>query len=126
MLLGQRAKTVAFAMGTGGSVPPITTLPEILTSGAVTSTGAISAFSSDGPTADGRVKPELLARGVETFTIASHDTVSYNAASGTSMSTAYVQVLVFHCPRFCQETPSKSQATLLMKRSREMWSMSVM
>lgn len=63
---------------------------EVLTCGAVSSEGSIAAFSSDGPTADGRVKPELLARGAETYTVWPFDTSSYTTASGTSLSTPLV------------------------------------
>ncbi|MEE9129589.1 MAG: S8 family serine peptidase [Phycisphaerales bacterium] len=58
-----------------------------LTCGAVDLDGNIAGFSSDGPTADGRVKPELLARGVNTFTIDPSGDDSYTSVSGTSLST---------------------------------------
>lgn len=58
-----------------------------LTCGAVDLNGNIASFSSDGPTADGRVKPELLARGVNTFTIDPTGDDSYTSVSGTSLST---------------------------------------
>ena len=47
-------------------------------------------FSSDGPTADGRVKPELLALGSGTQTISPYDTTEYTDTNGTSMSTPLV------------------------------------
>ena len=42
---------------------------KVLTCGAVDDTGLIASFSSDGPSADGRVKPEVLARGINTRTV---------------------------------------------------------
>ncbi len=63
---------------------------DVLTCGAVDSAGTIADFSSGGPTADGRVKPEVLARGVDTYTIWPYDDVSYAYASGTSLSTPLV------------------------------------
>ena len=60
---------------------------KVLTCGAVDANGDIAGFSSDGPTADGRVKPELLARGVSTFTINPDNSTGYGTASGTSLST---------------------------------------
>ena len=63
---------------------------EVITCGAVTSEGSIVGFSSDGPTADGRVKPEVLARGADTFTVWPYDSTSYTTASGTSLSTPLV------------------------------------
>ncbi|MBC8479650.1 MAG: S8 family serine peptidase [FCB group bacterium] len=60
----------------------------ILACGAVDSTGQIASFSSRGPTADGRIKPEVCARGVSTYCAsASRDgTDIYRYASGTSLS----------------------------------------
>lgn len=58
-----------------------------LTIGAVDSSGAIASFSSDGPTADGRVKPELLARGISTYTVSTTGTTGTTTADGTSLST---------------------------------------
>ncbi|MDY7109224.1 MAG: S8 family serine peptidase [Planctomycetota bacterium] len=63
---------------------------QVLTCGAVESTGEIAGFSSDGPTADGRVKPEVLARGVSTHTVNPGDDDGYDTASGTSLSTPLV------------------------------------
>ncbi|MCP4246031.1 MAG: S8 family serine peptidase [bacterium] len=62
----------------------------VVACGAVDATGAIASFSADGPTADGRVKPEVLARGVSTFTIGGYDDTSYSSASGTSLSAPLV------------------------------------
>ncbi len=60
---------------------------QCLTIGAVNSSGNIASFSSDGPTADGRVKPELLARGVTTYTVSPSNTTGTTTADGTSLST---------------------------------------
>jgi len=60
---------------------------KVLSIGAVDSGGAIAGFSSDGPTADGRLKPEILARGVSTFSVSPSDDSGYVTASGTSLST---------------------------------------
>lgn len=62
----------------------------VLTCGSVRSTGVISGFSSDGPSADGRVKPEVLARGTSTVTVDPYGDVSLVTASGTSLSTPVV------------------------------------
>ena len=63
---------------------------ELLGCGAVDGAGNIADFSSDGPSADGRVKPELLARGVITSTISTFGTNGYTFANGTSLSTPLV------------------------------------
>jgi subtilisin family serine protease len=57
----------------------------ILSVGAVWSDGTITNFSSTGPTYDGRVKPEVVAQGVDVF-VAS-DSGDYRYSSGTSFST---------------------------------------
>lgn len=67
---------------------------QVITCGAVDSAGTIADFSSDGPTADGRVKPELLAQGVSTVTVWPYDTSGYAFASGTSLSTPLVAGVV--------------------------------
>jgi len=63
---------------------------KVITCGAVSSTGEIASFSSDGPSADGRNKPEILAQGVSTETISPWDDSGYTSASGTSLSTPLV------------------------------------
>jgi hypothetical protein len=67
-------------------VPPADAFRTI-TVGAVDAAGNIAGFSSDGPTADGRLKPEVLARGVNTRTVSSSDDQSTTGVSGTSLST---------------------------------------
>lgn len=57
----------------------------IVSVGAVNSDGHIAGFSSTGPTADGRVKPEVVAQGVTAFTVYGEN--SYQYVSGTSCST---------------------------------------
>lgn len=64
---------------------------EVITCGAVGSDPAATAsFSSDGPTADGRIKPEVLARGVGTVTVHSTNATGLQGVSGTSLSTPLV------------------------------------
>ncbi len=63
---------------------------DAITCGAVNANGAIASFSSSGPTADGRIKPEVLARGVSTVTVAPSSDVNFFGVSGTSLSTPLV------------------------------------
>lgn len=63
---------------------------EVITCGAVGVDGGIADFSSDGPTADGRVKPELLALGLYTATVSAGGSEGYAAVSGTSLSTPLI------------------------------------
>ena len=63
---------------------------KVIACGSVDDTGRISNSSSDGPTVDGRVKPEVLARGVNTVTVDPFETTGYTVASGTSFSVPLV------------------------------------
>jgi serine protease AprX len=73
--------------------PSIVSPPDgehVVSVGAVDSTGLIAYFSSNGPTSDGRIKPDVVAMGVEVYTAASYsftqDTAGYSLSSGTSFS----------------------------------------
>jgi serine protease AprX len=57
----------------------------LIAAGAVNSSGASASFSSYGPSADGRVKPDLAARGVDSWVALAADT-GYAQVSGTSFS----------------------------------------
>lgn len=63
---------------------------DVITCGAVAGDGVIAGFSSDGPTADGRLKPEVLAWGVQTATVKSTADEGYTNVSGTSLSTPLI------------------------------------
>ncbi|MHC4099278.1 MAG: S8 family serine peptidase [Planctomycetota bacterium] len=60
---------------------------QVITVGSVDSAGASAWFTSDGPTADGRVKPEVLARGVLTRTIHAYSDTAYQEVNGASFAT---------------------------------------
>jgi len=61
-----------------------------LTIGAVDSDGQIAGFSSHGPTADGRIKPDLCALGVDVYVAMSYTPNSYTFGNGTSYSTPLI------------------------------------
>ncbi len=68
---------------------------DVIAVGAVGSTGTRVSFSSVGPTADGRIKPDVMAKGSSTW--AAIGTSGYGGVSGTSFScplTAGVAALV--------------------------------
>jgi len=58
----------------------------VLSVGAVSSNGEIASFSSHGPTADNRIKPEVCARGSQTWCISPNSTTTYTQLSGTSLA----------------------------------------
>ena len=69
----------------------------VLTAGAVTSTGTRASFSSVGPSADGRIKPDVAAQGVAVTAAAPGTASAYTSVNGTSFScplTAGVAALV--------------------------------
>jgi serine protease AprX len=65
---------------------------DILAVGSVGSTGVLATTSSRGPTADGRIKPEVCARGVSTYTASPSATTNndYTSPSGTSFAAPLV------------------------------------
>ena len=58
---------------------------DILTVGAVDGKGQLAAFSSIGPSQDGRIKPDVVARGSNTTLISGRGTLVHDM--GTSFST---------------------------------------
>lgn len=82
------------SMGNSGPGATSLTAPadafDILAVGAVNSSGTIANFSSRGPSADGRTKPEVCAMGVGTLGASTATDDAYTTASGTSLSTPLV------------------------------------
>lgn len=66
------------------SIPPPVSAKNLITVGAVDRGNAISEFSSFGPTRDGRVKPDIVALGVEVLSTSVRNGTA--TLSGTSMS----------------------------------------
>jgi len=58
----------------------------VISVGAVWENGDIASFSSHGPTSDGRIKPEVCARGSQTWCINPNSTTNYSQLSGTSLA----------------------------------------
>ncbi len=73
-------------------ITPPADVPGILAVGAITSQQVLSSFSSVGPTADGRIKPDVVALGSSTSIINSGG--SLITGSGTSFSCPLVTCLV--------------------------------
>lgn len=62
----------------------------VISVGAVDAVNITPSFSSHGPTFDGRIKPEVLARGVGTFSAGTDSANSFISGSGTSFSAPLV------------------------------------
>lgn len=87
----------------------------VISVGAVDATGAVAAFSSIGPTADGRIKPDVVARGVSTvIALASAGSGgSYVMGNGTSYATPLVSgVAALVLEAHPQYTPAQVQLAL--------------
>ncbi|MBP7937710.1 MAG: S8 family serine peptidase [Phycisphaerae bacterium] len=86
------------AAGNFGPLGPSLIAPadafQVITVGAVDGQGLIAGFSSRGPTADGRVKPEVVARGVSTWLASTYSPSGYGPGSGTSYATPLVAGVV--------------------------------
>lgn len=67
--------------------------PSVITVGAVDKDGNIAGFSSYGPTADNRIKPEIVAQGVKSALI-NHTTGAIGFANGTSFSSPIMAGLI--------------------------------
>lgn len=85
-------KGILVVNSAGNSGPGASTLGapadanNILAVGAITAKGSIADFSSRGPTADGRIKPEVVAQGVLTFVATNIGTTTFGRSNGTSFS----------------------------------------
>ena len=66
----------------------------VITVGAVDADGFVASFSSSGPTADGRIKPDVAARGVSNIVVNPNNDRDYGTASGTSFSCPLVSGVV--------------------------------
>ena len=67
--------------------------PSVISVGAVDASGNIASFSSFGPTADGRIKPEILAKGVSAAVI-NDSTGRVSSSNGTSFSSPIMAGLI--------------------------------
>jgi len=78
--------------GTDGydCLTPMSVAKNILTVGAVDDDRLITGFSASGPTDDGRIKPDVVAGGMDVYSSIGTSTSSYATYSGTSMAAASV------------------------------------
>ena len=96
-IAARKGVVVVNAMGNEGAGvnPPSLTTPadadSIVSVGAVSSAGVLAGFSSNGPTSDGRMKPDVMAHGIGTYWATTGSKTSYSGSSqGTSLATPLV------------------------------------
>lgn len=72
-----------------------------ITVGAATANGLVAEFSSRGPTEDERLKPEVVAPGVDIISVRAKNTragkpldTAYTSATGTSMAASHVSGII--------------------------------
>jgi hypothetical protein len=62
----------------------------VLGVGATASDGELAVFSGTGPTADGRIKPDVVTQGMGVYWISASTTTGYSTSNGTSLATPLV------------------------------------
>ena len=94
VMAARRGIVVCNATGNEGGLPGSLWSPadaeSILAVGAVSNDNFIAPFSGRGPTADGRIKPEVVAQGINVQWALAGSTNGYFGVSGTSLSTPLV------------------------------------
>ena len=60
---------------------------DVITVGSVNIRDQVVSFTSDGPTTDGRLKPEILALGWNVWTVSPFDRGGYTLSAGSSLAT---------------------------------------
>lgn len=94
-IAAQRGITVVNAVGNDGRRGPRTLdTPSdgdsVIAVGAEDSLGTLAAFSSRGPTADGRIKPDVTAPGVAVWVLDTSSPAGYGRLDGTSFATPLI------------------------------------
>ncbi|KAA3600959.1 MAG: T9SS C-terminal target domain-containing protein [Calditrichaeota bacterium] len=91
----ERGMVVVVGAGNEGRNSPTTILTpadveEVISVGAVNEFGEITSFSSNGPTSDGRIKPDICAMGARVLTVSNFSDSTFTFSSGTSFSAPLV------------------------------------
>jgi uncharacterized membrane protein len=105
---GNQSLTICFSAGNAGSGAGTVSSPatgkNILSVGAIddSSGNSVADFSSRGPCSDGRIKPDIVAPGVNVMSCRGNSASSYIAGSGTSMSCPVVAgASLIVCEYYC-------------------------
>ena len=106
-----------------GSLPNSLNAPAdgdgVIAVGAVSSGGTRASFSSFGPTADRRIKPDVMAQGVSVACASASATNLYETANGTSLSCPLVAgVAALLVKAYPHATPAQILSALKMTASR--------
>ncbi len=72
-------------------------------------------FSSWGPTDDGRIKPDICAKGVDTYSAVDYSTSSYDSLSGTSMASPNVAGTLLLVQQYYNQLNSNFMKTATLK-----------
>lgn len=91
----EKGIVVVVGVGNEGRNSPTTILTPadvegVISVGAVNEFGEITSFSSNGPTSDGRIKPDICAMGARVLTVSNFSDSSFTFSSGTSFSAPLV------------------------------------
>lgn len=114
----RRGIVVVNSMGNEGGTPykkmaAPADADEVISVGAVDAAGTRTAFSSIGPTFDGRIKPDVMAMGEDTYTVHPYIIDEYMRHNGTSYSAPLVAgVAALLLEAYPHWTPGKVQSAL--------------
>jgi hypothetical protein len=115
----------AWDQGGYDTIPTDSTSKNIVTVGAVDVSKArnrelgeitMASFSSWGPADDGRVKPDVVAHGVDIYSCTAGSNRSYDSSSGTSMATAVASGSAVLLPEFyARFSPERAMRSATIK-----------
>ncbi len=88
----------------------------VIAVGAVNYDNVLASFSSRGPTSDGRIKPELVAQGVDVY-LARVSKDEYSYASGTSMAAPIVAGIAAQVLSFYPHLSNRQMRRILLESS---------
>ena len=118
-IAAERGIVVVTANGNEGPAASSLVAPadgkRLIAVGAVDAGGQIAQFSSRGPTADGRIKPDVCALGVSTYCASAFSPNSYARVNGTSLSTPLMGALAALIVEARPDWPPDSVAAALRR-----------